>query len=128
MAMHKSFTAKGVSNIKAFTADPGIASSNLQVALTSGDGLMSGWMAKLVVGSGQSAENGCLPAAMSAFSPMSNSGDMYIPEKGTYGAPVKSIEDGVAVKKGSEKLTCSEENQKNVWKWSEEALGIKFDL
>lgn len=128
MKMHNKLKAKGVSNIKALTCDPGIASSNLQVSSTSGDGLMSDWFAKITVGSGQSAENGSLDAAVCAFSPEAKSGDMYMPEKGLSGAPVKCIEGGVPVKKGGEEMTCSQENQTNVWKWSEKALGIKFEI
>jgi NAD(P)-dependent dehydrogenase (short-subunit alcohol dehydrogenase family) len=128
MEMHNKLKAKGISNIKALTCDPGIASSNLQVASTTGDGLMSGWAAKLLVGLGQSAENGSLSAVMCAFSAEAKSGDMYMPEKVGYGMPIKSIEEGVPLKKGGEKLTCGQENQMNVWKWSEEGLGIKFEI
>ena len=44
------------------------------------------------------------------------------------GKPVCSVSEGVAVKKGGEKLVVSPENKENVWKWSEEALDMKFTI
>ena len=79
---------------------------------------------------GQSVENGSLPAAMAAFSPQALAGDLWAPkfqEKG--GPPVKVIEERSDVdRKAKEILTLTPANQKNVWKWCEEALNIKFDV
>jgi NAD(P)-dependent dehydrogenase (short-subunit alcohol dehydrogenase family) len=127
MAMHEKLMLKG-SKVKALSADPGLASSNLQVSSTKGDGLMSEWMAKLIMPGGQSAENGCLDAAMAAFGKEATSGDFYAPKSGMKGPPVRTIIGGAEVKKGSEKLTCSKVNQENLWKWCEAALEIKFDI
>ena len=127
MAMHQKLKTKG-SKVKALSADPGPASSNLQVTSTKGDGLMSEWHAKLIMPSGHSAENGSLDAGMAAFGKEAMSGDFYAPKASLKGPPIKIIVNGVAVKKGGEKLTCSLVNQDHVWEWSEEALGIKFDI
>jgi len=56
------------------------------------------------------------------------SGDIDMPEKKMTGTPVKYIEGGVPVKNGGDKMTCSEDNQTNVWKWTEKILGIKFEI
>ena len=130
MALHEKLAAKGLttSKVKALTSDPGLAASNLQVSSTRGDGLMSSGMAKFLLPNGQSAEDGSLSCAMCAFSPQANSGDMYAPKSSAKGEPVKTIEGNVPVKKGGEKLTCNKENQENVWKWCEEALGITFEV
>lgn len=116
--------------IKALTADPGVAWSNLHTtAASSKDGLMAPWAAKVCAGMGHSAENGALPAAMAAFSPQANSGDMFVPHKGgRMGYPVKCIEGGKPVKRKGEKLTCHPENQQNVWAFSEKALNIEFNV
>jgi hypothetical protein len=127
MAMHEKLKLKG-SKVKALSADPGLASSNLQVSSTNGDGLMSDWIAKLMMTVGQSAANGCLDAAMAAFGKEATSGDFYAPKSGMKGPPVRTIIGGAEVKKGSETLTCSRVNQENVWKWCEAALDIKFDI
>ena len=127
MAMHEKLKLKG-SKVKALSADPGLASSNLQVSSTNGDGLMSAWIAKLMMPVGQSAANGCLDAAMAAFGKEATSGDFYAPKSGMKGPPVRTIIGGAEVKKGSETLTCSRVNQENVWKWCEAALDIKFDI
>jgi NAD(P)-dependent dehydrogenase (short-subunit alcohol dehydrogenase family) len=127
MAMHEKLKCKG-STVKALSAEPGFSSSNLQVSSTKGDGLMRGWVAKLIMPEGQSAENGCLNAAMAAFGKEAMSGDFYAPKSALKGSPVRTIIGGVEVKRGSEKLTCSKENQENLWKWCEAALQIKFDI
>ena len=127
MAMHQKLKAKG-SKVKALSADPGLASSNLQVTSTKGDGLMSEWLAKLIMPSGHSAEDGSLDAGMAAFGKEAMSGDFYAPKASLKGPPTRTIVNGMPVKKGREKLTCSLVNQEHVWKWSEEALGIKFDI
>ena len=89
---------------------------------------MSGWAAKGIMGSGQSAMHGSLDICMGCYSPEANSGDFFAPETELKGPPKKTIEGGVEVKKGSEGLTTSAKNQENVWKWCEEALDIKFDI
>ena len=127
MELHNRLAAKGLTDkIKAMSAHPGLASSNLQVNSTQGDGLMSSTVASLIVPNGQSAEDGSLCAAMGAFSPSAASGDFYMPKAMAKGEPIKVIAGNVPVKAGAEKLSCSKTNQENVWKWSEEALGITF--
>ena len=107
MEMHRHLKEKGMSNkIKAVTADPGLATSNLQVTSTQ-DGLMPHWAAKMLARGGHSAPDGALSAAMGSFSPDANSGDMYMPEGQLKGPPVKCIAGGQAVEKGKEKLTTT---------------------
>ena len=127
MAVHHKCQEKGL-NVKAMSADPGLASSNLQANSTKGDGLMGQWLAKAIMGSGQSAADGSLDVCMAAYSPQANSGDFFAPQKEMTGPPIKTIEGGKEVKKGSETLTVSTKNQENLWKWCEEGLGIKFDI
>ena len=128
MAVHKKAQEKGL-NVKAMSADPGLAASNLQVSSTRGDGLMSDGLAKMLFnGRGHSAPNGSLDICMSAYSPEAKSGDFYAPKDAFHGPPAKTIDEGKAVKKGSEKLTLNEDNIANVWKWCEESLDIKFDI
>lgn len=131
MELHRKLQAKGISTIKSMTADPGLATSNLQVTSTR-DGLMPHWMARMLAGGGHSAADGSLSCAMGAFSPEANSGDMYMPSESLKGPPMKCISGGEPVKKGyiydGESLTCKPGNGANVWKYCEEALGIKFDL
>ena len=127
MAAHKKCQEKSL-KVKAIAAEPGLASSNLQVSSTQGDGLMSGWMAKAIMGNGHSAMDGSLGICMAAYSPEAKSGDMFAPANQTRGPPVKMIEECKAAKKGTEKLTLSEDNITNVWKWCEEGLGVKFDI
>ena len=120
MELHRRCQAEGLS-VKAVGADPGIASSNLFEG-----GLLSQRIARFLVGRGQSAENGSLEAAMAAFSPDAESGDFYAPHRRSKGAPTKVIQRGDG--KPKERLTLSEQNQENVWKWSEEALEMRFEL
>ena len=129
MALHAKFVEKGwTDKIKAASADPGLASSNLQINSTSGDGTLPPGIANTIVGSGQSAPDGCLSCAMGAFSPLAGSGDFFMPKTALKGEPIKIIDAGVPIKKGADAKTCSKVNQENMWKWSEEALGIKFDI
>lgn len=127
MEMHRRLQEKGIANIKVATADPGLATSNLQVTSTQ-SGLMPQWAARMLAKRGHSAEDGSLSCAMGAFSPKTNSGDMYMPEKVFKGKPVKCICGGISAKKGKEKLTCKAKNQARVWAYCEEALGVQFDL
>lgn len=86
---------------------------------------------------GHAVENGSLSAAMAAFSPDTNSGDLYAPNRRYFGIPydircrgypIKLIEGGKPVKRRKEKLTCSRTNQENVWKFCKKGLGIKFEV
>jgi len=116
-------------NVMALAADPGVASSGLYGSATSGNGAMSGILARLLMGTGQSTADGSLPAAMAAFSDQALSGDFWAPRFQRKGAPIKTIEETSDVEhKSREKLTLTTANQENVWKWCEEALDIKFQL
>ena len=57
MELHNRLQEKGITNIKSMTADPGLATSNLQVTSTK-EGLMPGWTAKLLAKGGHSAADG----------------------------------------------------------------------
>ena len=116
-------------NIMVLAADPGVASSGLYGNATSGNGAMSGLLARMIMGTGQSTANGSLPAAMAAFSPQALSGDLWMPKQMQKGPPIKAIEEASDVDhKAREKLTLTKANQENVWKWCEEALEIKFEV
>lgn len=128
MALHDKIQASGLKgNIKAGSADPGLATSNLQVT-TMNDGGMPSWMAKVLGGNGQSPADGSLPIGLAAFGKSTKSGSFFMPSEGggLKGPPIATIQEGVAVKKGEEKLVVSPENKENVWKWCEEALDMKF--
>jgi hypothetical protein len=79
---------------------------------------------------GQSVDNGSLLVAMAAFSPQALGGDLWAPrfqQKG--GPPIKMIEEQSYVdRKAKEILTLTPKNQKNVWKWCEEALNISWKI
>ena len=129
MALHDKIQAsdslKG--KIKAGSADPGMATSNLQVT-TMNDGGMPSWVAKMLGGNGQSSADGSLPIGLAAFGKETKSGSFFMPSEGggLKGPPIATVEDGVAVKKGGEKLVVSPKNKENVWKWCEEALDTEF--
>jgi NAD(P)-dependent dehydrogenase (short-subunit alcohol dehydrogenase family) len=128
IALHHKLQARH-SKVMSMAADPGVASSGLATSASSGDGALQGWLVNLLGSSAQSPADGCLPAAMCAFSPQALSGDLYKPRFGTSGAPLKSIEEASDVdRKAHERLTLTKANQENVWKWSEDALGIKFEV
>lgn len=119
MALHHKLAAAGESaKVKSVCCEPGYSVTNLQDTP-----FMPSWMEKMKK---QSAANGSLNAAMACFNPDAKSGDMYAPEKGYVGKPVKVIASGEAVKKGKEKMTCDLANQKLVWEACESALGIEF--
>jgi len=122
MAMHAELQERK-SAIKAMAVDPGLAASELQVHSTQ-SGLMPHWMAKMIMGSAQSAQDGTAPLAMACFSPEADSGDFYAPAGGMTGAAIKTISKGVPVKAGKEKLSTSEANKSVAWKKSLEAAGI----
>ena len=130
MAMHHRLKKLPQSNnIMALAADPGVASSGLYGNASSGDGAMSGLMARLLMGTGQSTANGSLSAAMAAFSPQALSGDFWAPKQMQTGPPIKTIEEASEVDhEAREKLTLTKANQENAWKWCEEALDIKFEV
>lgn len=112
------------SKVKSLAADPGFAHTKL----SSNSSEVSSSFTSLMVRKGQSAEDGCMPAALAAFAEDSNSGDMYIPENITTGRPIKSIVSGVPVKAKTEKLTCHSKNMDIAWASSEEALNIKIAI
>jgi len=127
MELHRRCKAKGL-GIEAMAADPGICTSNLFETASQDDGRASRRLSKLLLGQGHSAENGSLEAAMAAFSPNAVSGDFYAPQKKSKGIPIKVFEAGEAKNPRKERLTMSRNNQTNVWEWSEEALGIQFEV
>ncbi|CAB9505122.1 WW domain-containing oxidoreductase [Seminavis robusta] len=128
MALHDKIAASSLKGkIQVSSADPGLATSNLQVT-TMSDGGMPSWAAKLLGGNGQSPADGSLPISMCAFGVNTKSGCFYMPQQQLKGPPICTVEEGVAVKKGGEKLVVSMTNRENVWKWCEEALGMKFDI
>ena len=128
MELHKRLTSAS-SNIKSIASEPGYSVTSLQDTEHMGlMGTLSFMMSK------QSAADGCLNAAMACFSPDANSGDLYAPEKGLVGKPVKYVAGGERMMTGrfgiggTDKGTCDPENQKLVWDSCEKALGIKFEL
>lgn len=130
MALHDKLQASNddvLKSISASSADPGLASSNLQ-ATTMKDGTTPGWMFKMLMRSGQSPADGSLPLGMAAFGKNTKSGSFFQPEKSFTGAPMATVEEGVANGKVNEKLVVSPKNKENVWKWCEEALGIDFKI
>jgi len=126
MALHEKLKATG-SKVKSLAADPGIASTNLQVH-TFNVGNMSGFLARKFMSTGQSPADGSTPALVACFGPHAESGDFYIPEHSSKGRPIKTIQDGKPVKKGGEVLTCNPANLKLVWEACEKALDAKFEV
>lgn len=129
MALHDKIAASDEwkDKIQANSADPGLATSNLQVT-TVNDGGMPHWLTKIFAKNGQSPADGSLPIGMCAFGIDTKSGSFYIPEHGATGKPIPTIENGIPITKKNEKLVISKENKENVWKWCEEALDMKFDI
>lgn len=130
MALHDKIQASTDSTVKKIlsnSADPGIATSNLQ-ATTVKDGSMPSWLAKMLSGTAQSPADGSLPICMAAFGKGVKSGSFFMPKGQTTGEPIATIEEGMPVKKGGEPAVVSEKNKTNVWTFCEEALGIKFSL
>ena len=129
MALHDKIQAtpalKG--KIQASSADPGLATSNLQ-ATTIKDGGMPSWLAKLLGGNGQSPADGSLPVGLAAFGAATKSGSFFQPAQSLKGPPIATVEEGVPVKKGGEPLVVSPQNKENVWNWCEEGLDMKFVL
>lgn len=126
MALHEKLKATG-SKVKSLAADPGISSTNLQVTTIS-VGNMSGFLTRMLMGTGQSPADGSTPALVACFGPHAESGDFYIPEHSSKGRPIKTIQDGKAVKKGGEVLTCNPANLRLVWESCEKALDAKFEV
>ena len=131
MEMHDKLQSSGdetLKKIQANSADPGLATSNLQVT-TMNDGGMPSWLLKLLSRHGQSPADGSLPIGLAAFGKDTKSGSFFQPEKDAAGPPIATVEEGASTnKKGAEKLVVSPENKENIWKWCEEALDIKFSL
>jgi NAD(P)-dependent dehydrogenase (short-subunit alcohol dehydrogenase family) len=122
MALHDKLSATSSlkDKIQASSADPGLASSNLQ-ATSAIDGTMPHWMAKVLMPNGQSAADGALPICMAAFGKTTVSGSFFQPQARTKGPPVTTITNGVPVQKKGEPLVTSTANKENVWKWCEQA-------
>eukprot|EP00928_Gymnodinium_smaydae_P084599 TRINITY_DN67870_c0_g1_i1.p1 TRINITY_DN67870_c0_g1~~TRINITY_DN67870_c0_g1_i1.p1 ORF type:complete len:368 (+),score=64.03 TRINITY_DN67870_c0_g1_i1:71-1174(+) len=114
MSLHDRLKDSPYKAVKVLAVDPGVASTNLQQ--TSVDsGLMGPKIANMLMGMGQSAEDGCAPLMMACFSSDAKSGDFYAPDAGMKGVPIKTISEGVPVKSGSEKLTTSQANKDTAW-------------
>ena len=128
MELHKRLTLAS-SNIRSVAFEPGYSVTSLQDTEHMGlMGSLSFMMSK------QSAADGCLNAAIACFSPDANSGDLYAPEKGLVGKPIKYVAGGERMMTGrfgiggTDKGTCDPGNQKLVWDACEKALGIKFEV
>lgn len=126
MEFHSRLKASG-SKIKSLGCIPGIAITNVQETSVK-NGRMNRFMANMLVASGQSGADGSVPAAVACFGPESKSGDFYTPEKNVRGKPIKTISEGIPLRKGGEKLTCDLKNRRIAWECSEKALGIEFSL
>lgn len=119
MALHHKLAASS-STIMSVACEPGYSVTSLQ------DTHHMGIMGKLsFMVPKQSASDGSLPAAMACFSPEAESGDLYAPEKGLVGKPVKVVSGGERLKR-TDKATCDPDQQKLVWEACEKALGIEF--
>lgn len=128
MALHDKIQASSLNGkIQASSADPGHATSQLQVT-TMNDGGLPNWVAKLLGGNGQSPADGSLPISLAAFGKSTKSGSFFMPSLGggLKGPPMLTVEEGAPVKKGGEPLVVSPENRANVWKWCEEAMDLQF--
>lgn len=128
LALHDKIEASSLKGkIQAGSADPGLATSGLQVT-TMNDGGMPSWAAKMLGGNGQSPADGSLPISMAAFGKSTKSGSFFMPSLGggLRGPPKITVEEGVAVEKGGEPQVVSAENRENVWKFCEEALDLQF--
>ena len=129
MALHDKISASSSlrGKIHASSADPGLATSNLQVT-TMKDGGLPSWMGKMLSSGGQSPADGSLPVSMCAFGADVKSGSFYMPKQSMKGPPIATVVEGETVKKGGEKLVVSPENKEHVWKWCEEVLDIQFEI
>mmetsp|Transcript_13175 Transcript_13175/g.24560 ORF Transcript_13175/g.24560 Transcript_13175/m.24560 type:complete len:145 (+) Transcript_13175:856-1290(+) len=121
MILHKKLAAAD-SKVKSLACEPGYSVTPLQETP-----FLPNWMDSRLI-KRQSAADGALNAAMACFSPEAESGDMYVPENGFVGKPVKAILGGQPAKKGKEKLTCDLVNQQLVWEACEKALDIDFGI
>ena len=65
---------------------------------------------------------------MCCFSPEANSGELYMPNGGKKGVPVKSIVQGKPIKKNGEKESLSAKNKKVVLEGCEKAFGFSSTL
>lgn len=126
MALHRRLAASG-SRIKSVACEPGWSITPLHNAKH-----MSGSICDRLsfMVPRMSARDGCLSAAMACFSPNAQSGDLYAPEKGTTGRPIKVVAGGVRKKtwwiSRTDKATCDPEQQTLVWEACEKAVGIEF--
>ncbi|KAL7536514.1 hypothetical protein ACHAXR_007217 [Thalassiosira sp. AJA248-18] len=125
MALHHKL-AESKSKIKSVACEPGYSVTPLQ----STKHFAGSWLSMLdFMVPKQSASDGSLNAAMACFSPEAKSGDLYAPEKGMIGKPMKVVAGGERQKTGrfgSDKNTCDHEQQKLVWEACEKAFGIEF--
>eukprot|EP00924_Labyrinthula_sp_SR-Ha-C_P012690 maker-scaffold_67-snap-gene-0.0-mRNA-1 protein AED:0.00 eAED:0.00 QI:47/1/1/1/1/1/2/76/350 len=118
-------------NIKSLVAEPGLSETEL---LRKQEGVIAnlyGWslvgLTKLGVMGVQAPEDGALSLIQCAFgsSEEVHSGDFYKPTTFTTGIPVKIISEGKC-DSSVEYATLDVDNQRNLWKYSEEAIGEEF--
>jgi len=132
MALHQKLAAAGYTGVKALAAAPGFARTHLDMPpLTD--------FAKNLLGDAisQSGSDGACPLLVAAFAPSAKSGDFYEPDGLTQGPAAKIIDQGNIVFPLSflswaagirdEKL-IAQANIDDVWAWSEEGLGERFDV
>lgn len=110
------------SKVKALVCAPGIANTNLQVSSTKGnnDGANGSptmmWFFQKVTG--QSVEDGALPALHCMLDPAANSRDFFIPDgMGELGGKAKLLPQPEPL--------ANEEALQNLWKWSCETCKIE---
>ena len=129
MALHVALQEKG-SKVKSIGCEPGYATSNLQETSTNMNNMVQRVLnCAHFCGLSQSPADGSLPALVASFGKDISSGDFVMPEGvvGFAGSPIKSISENVPVKKGWEKETSKEKNQKLIWDVTDLALGGFFD-
>jgi len=118
MALRDRLNAKG-SKIKALSAVPGLAASELQATTDKDGGMGSGvWFMKY----GQSAEDGAMSLIDCCCQPTLNNGDCLEPCKGMTGVPALFHPD-------KEWMGCATPaSRKLLWEESEKAIGGKVDI
>uniref|UniRef100_A0A7S1TXN1 Protochlorophyllide reductase n=2 Tax=Phaeomonas parva TaxID=124430 RepID=A0A7S1TXN1_9STRA len=108
MALHDKLQERG-SKVKAVSADPGLATTELQ-ARSVDSGLMPASFANFLFKNvkGQTPRDGAMDFAQACFGGDTESGDFFMPENGSTGAPKKTISGGVPVVRGQESLVVSQ--------------------
>lgn len=119
-SLHEKLKAKG-SKIKSLVCHPGLAASNLQVVTADSSWMISLYMTFFMAKS-QSVEDGAVPLITCITDPTIPSGAFLGPTEGDgwmRGPPKVLV---------PESILNSRKNMDILWRGSEEALGIKFDI